>query len=144
MIARTAQARWTGSLSDGAGAVRAGTLESGYSFASRFEDGEGTTPEALIGAAHAGCFSMALSLILGEHGFTPAEVRTTATVRFDPEALEITGIALETWAVVPGLDDAAEFSRIAGLAKENCPVSKALAAVEIQLVSARLTDTRTA
>ncbi len=144
MIVRTAQARWTGALKGGEGAVRAGALESGYSFASRFEDGDGTTPEALIGAAHAGCFSMALSLILGEHGFTPDEVRTTATVRFDPVALEITGITLDTWAVVSDLADPAEFQRIADLAKENCPVSKALGAVDIQLASARLTDTSSA
>lgn len=139
MITRTAQARWTGGLKGGRGLVRAGALESTYTFASRFQDGEGTTPEALVGAAHAGCFSMALSLMLGEHGFTPDEIRTTATVRFDPKGLEITGIVLDTTAVVPGLHDAVEFQRIAGLAKENCPVSRALGAVGIELASAELT-----
>lgn len=138
MIDRSAQAEWKGDLKGGTGHVRAGNLESAYSFASRFEDGAGTTPEALIGAAHAGCFSMALSLILGEHGYTPDEIRTTATVRFDPDGLKITRITLETRASVPGLDDAAEFERIATAAKENCPVSKALRATEIQLGSAEL------
>lgn len=138
MIERRAQAEWRGSLKEGHGQVQAGNLQSGYSFASRFEDGAGTTPEALIGAAHAGCFSMALSLILGEHGYTPEEIRTTAKVDLDAGKLEITSISLETHASVPGLDDPAEFERIANAAKENCPVSKALGATDIRLVSARL------
>lgn len=138
MIERSAQAEWKGGLKGGTGHVRAGKLESGYSFASRFKDGAGTTPEGLVGAAHAGCFSMALSLILEEHGYTPSEIHTTATVTLDPDELEITGITLETRAFVPGLDDPNEFERIATAAKENCPVSKALRATEIRLASAEL------
>ena len=140
MIDRKAQAEWKGGLRDGSGQIRAGGLESSYSFASRFGDGEGTTPEALIGAAHAGCFSMAFSLMLSEEGYKPESIRTTATVRLDPDELRITEIALETEGVVDGLDDAGEFERIANKAKENCPVSKALAATDIRLASARLAD----
>ncbi len=140
MIDRRAQAEWKGDIKGGSGSVRAGKLESSYSFASRFADGAGTTPEALIGAAHAGCFSMALSLFLGEHGYTPGEIRTTATVSLDPDKLEITAITLETRASVTGLDDAKEFEKIANEAKDNCPVSKALSATTIRLASARLMD----
>ena len=138
MINRTGQAEWAGDLKNGTGRVHAGGLESAYSFASRFEDGNGTTPEALIAVAHAGCFSMALSLILGEKGYTPEGIWTTATVSLDPGALEITGVTLETRATVPGLLDGDEFERIAEEAKENCPVSKALRATEIRLRSAEL------
>lgn len=138
MIDRSAQAEWSGALKDGTGSILAGGLQSAYSFASRFEDAVGTTPEVLIGAAHAGCFSMALSLILGENGYTPDGIWTTATVSLDPNALEITSITLETRAAVPGLNDPNEFERIAAAAKENCPVSKALRATEIRLGSAEL------
>lgn len=140
MIERRAEARWTGSLKDGEGSLRSDHLDFPYSFASRFEDGADASPEELIGAAHAGCFSMALSLILGENGHVPDEIRTSATVRLDGEELQITGVTLETEATVPGLDDEEEFRKIAEAAKENCPVSKALAGVEIDLASARLAD----
>jgi lipoyl-dependent peroxiredoxin len=139
MIKQEAQAVWRGGLKDGSGTFRSGTIQGEYSFASRFEGGKGSTPEGLIGAAHAGCFSMALSLFLGQHGHPPEAIRTTANVELDPQKLAITRIELETEADVPGLDDA-RFREIAEEAKENCPVSKALAGVQIVLRSARLSS----
>jgi osmotically inducible protein OsmC len=138
MIEQRAQAVWTGGLKQGAGSFRSGTIEGKYSFASRFEGGAGSTPEALIGAAHAACFSMALSLFLEQQGHAPDAIRTTATVQLDPKQLAITRIDLETEAEVPGLADSA-FPAIAEQAKQNCPVSKALAGVQITLKSAKLT-----
>lgn len=143
MIERRAEAAWTGGLKDGNGTLRSEHLDAPYSFPSRFENGAGASPEELIGAAHAGCFSMALALVLGEHGYDPGEIRTSATVRLDTGELRITGVALETEAEVPGLGDQEEFQKIAEAAKENCPVSKALAGVEIDLASARLADVAT-
>jgi len=137
MIRQEAQAVWRGELKGGSGSFRSGTIQGEYSFASRFEGGKGSTPEGLIAAAHAGCFSMALSLFLGRHGHTPEAIRTTATVELDPKELAITRIELETEADVAGLDDAG-FREIAEQAKQNCPVSKALRSVEIVLRSARL------
>ena len=138
MIEQRARAEWKGDLKSGRGSLRSGSIEAPYSFASRFQSGDGATPEELIGAAHAGCFSMALSLVLGEHGYTPDTIRTTATVRLDADELAITQIALETEASVPGIEEN-EFREIAKAAKENCPVSKALAGVDIELKAARLT-----
>ncbi len=132
MPVRNAQARWNKNLEEGSGTLSFGAFEGAYSFASRFEDGEGTNPEELIGAAHAGCFSMALALALGEAGFEPAAVDTTAAVHFDPEQLAITKIELHTEAEVPGLGEE-RFQELAEGAKKNCPVSKALAGVEITL-----------
>jgi len=137
MIRQQAQAVWRGGLKDGSGSFRSGTIEGKYSFASRFEGGSGGTPEGLIGAAQAGCFSMALSLFLGERGHPPEAIRTTATVELDPKQLAITRIELETEAEVPGLEEAA-FRELAEQAKKNCPVSKALAGVQIVLKSATL------
>ena len=138
MIEKKAQAVWKGGLKKGAGSFRSGTIEGNYTFASRFEGGEGSTPEELIGAAHAACFSMALSLFLEQEGHAPEAIRTTATVQLDPQQLAITRIDLETEAEVPGLDESA-FPAIAEQAKKNCPVSKALAGVQIALKSAKLT-----
>jgi lipoyl-dependent peroxiredoxin len=137
MIRQEAQAVWRGELKGGSGSFRSGTIQGEYSFASRFEGGKGSTPEGLIAAAHAGCFSMALSLFLGQHGHTPEAIRTTATVELDPQQLAIIRIELETEADVAGLDDTG-FREIAEEAKQNCPVSKALKGVEIVLRSARL------
>jgi osmotically inducible protein OsmC len=137
MIMQTARAVWRGGIKEGGGSFRAGEIEGQYSFASRFEGGVGSTPEGLIGAAHAGCFSMALSLLLGERGHPPEEIRTTATVELDPGKLAITRIELETEAEVPGLSEA-EFREIADDARQKCPVSKALASVPIVLKSAKL------
>jgi len=108
-----------------------------YTFASRFESGEGTNPEELLGAAHAGCFSMALSNMLAQAGHTPKQVSTTASVSLEvgADGAAIAEIVLTCRADVPGISDE-EFARIAGEAKTGCPVSKALAATPIALDAA--------
>jgi osmotically inducible protein OsmC len=132
MPKRTAEARWDGSLQEGNGTMRmaSGAYEGPYSFQSRFQEGDGTNPEELIAAAHAGCFSMALSGELGRAGHSAENVETTATVHLDKldEGFGITRIVLETRATVPGVDDE-EFQSLAEAAKKGCPVSQALAAV---------------
>jgi osmotically inducible protein OsmC len=141
MPIRTATARWEGSLQDGKGAMRlgSGAYEGQYSFSSRFEEGTGTNPEELIGAAHAGCFSMALSAGLSRQGHPPDRVETTARVHLDKvgEGFRITRVDLDCEAGVPGIDEAT-FREAAEGAKANCPVSQALAGAEITL-EARLT-----
>jgi osmotically inducible protein OsmC len=136
MAVRTADARWEGNLQDGKGTMRfgGGAFEGQYSFSSRFEEGAGTNPEELIAAAHAGCFSMALSNGLAKAGHVPTRVETTASVHLDKVegGFGITKIDLRTEAEVPGIDESA-FKEQAETAKANCPVSKALAAVEITL-----------
>jgi osmotically inducible protein OsmC len=136
MPVRNAHAQWQGSLQEGQGtmALGSGAFEGNYSYTSRMEDGAGTNPEELIGAAHAGCFSMALSLILGNEGHEPESIDTDAKVRFDKQGdgFAITSIALTTRGRVPGIDED-EFKRLADVAKENCPVSQALRAVDITL-----------
>lgn len=111
-----------------------GAYDGPYSFVSRFEDGSGTNPEELIAAAHAGCFSMALSAALGRAGHDPDSVSTTAAVHLDKgdAGFSITRVHLTTNAVVPGIEQA-KFEEIANEAKANCPVSRALAGVEITL-----------
>jgi lipoyl-dependent peroxiredoxin len=135
-ITRKAQAQWNGDLKAGKGemSLGSGAFKGAYSFGTRFEGAPGTNPEELIGAAHAGCFSMALSAALGKAGFTPKSVRTNATVTLDKvgEGFQITRIDLDTEASIPGIDDA-KFQEIAKGAKENCPVSKALASTPIHL-----------
>src|SRR5437763_8230578 len=116
MAKRTASAVWEGNLREGKGKVKlgSGVFEGQYSFASRFEQGTGTNPEELIGAAHAGCFSMALSSALGKAGFTPRRIDTTASVFLEPVegGFGITHIDLKTEAVVPGIDNG-KFQEIA-------------------------------
>jgi osmotically inducible protein OsmC len=140
MPTRRADARWEGSLQEGRGTMRmaTGSYEGPFSFESRFEEGDGTNPEELIAAAHAGCFSMALSGELGRAGYEPESVETTAKVHIDKvdAGFKITRIELETEARVPGIDES-EFQQQAEAAKENCPVSQALAGADISL-SARL------
>ena len=140
MPVRTADAQWEGTLQDGKGTMRfgSGAFEGQYSFASRFEAGTCTNPEELIGAAHAGCFSMALSGGLSRAGHPPNRVHTTAKVHLDKgdAGFKISTIELETEADVPGIDDAA-FQEAAAAAKAGCPVSQALAGVDIKL-NARL------
>lgn len=131
-MVRKATAEWKGALKDGKGSIstESGVLNnSQYSFGTRFEDGKGTNPEELIAAAHAGCFSMALSLILGESGMTAESIRTTAAVKLEKQggAFAITESHLELKARIPGADRA-KFEEAAQKAKENCPVSKLLAA----------------
>jgi osmotically inducible protein OsmC len=139
MPTRTSSARWQGNLKEGSGrmALGSGAYEGAYSFVSRFEDGPGTNPEELIAAAHAGCFSMALSNILSQAGHVPTSVDTTATVHIErgEGGFEITRIELSTRGDVPGIDEA-EFVKHAEAAKAGCPVSKALAAVGITLDAA--------
>jgi osmotically inducible protein OsmC len=141
MATRNGSAEWKGDLKGGGGTVRVGdgVFEGNYSFTSRFEDGEGTNPEELLAAAHAGCFSMALSLIIGEDGHTPESLRAQAKVQLrnvdgNPT---IARIDLEVEGAVPGIDEDA-FRAYAEKAKAGCVVSRALAGVpEIEL-NARL------
>ncbi|MDX6575135.1 MAG: lipoyl-dependent peroxiredoxin [Blastocatellia bacterium] len=140
MAKRTASAVWEGTLKDGKGTVKlgSGAFEGQYSFASRFEEGTGTNPEELIGAAHAGCFSMALAAGLTRAGFNPTRINTNASVSLEKvgEAFKITKIELNTEAEIPNIDEPA-FLEQAETAKKNCPVSQALAGTEITL-SAKL------
>ncbi|MDP3072323.1 MAG: OsmC family protein [Opitutaceae bacterium] len=135
---RKASAVWRGDLKSGRGTISTeSTLlkDAQYGFGTRFETGPGTNPEELVGAAHAGCFSMALSAELGKAGFTADEIATTATVTLDnhPQtSWTVTKIHLETSAKVPGID-AAKFATIAAGAKAGCPISRLLAAAEITL-----------
>ena len=127
---RTGSAVWQGGLKDGRGTVstESGTLDGAqYSFATRFEDGKGTNPEELSAAAHAGCFSMALSGQLGKAGLTAESIHTTATVRLEKQegGFAITSVHLEVRARVPGAD-AQAFETAANNAKAGCPVSKVL------------------
>jgi len=132
MAVRSSSAEWKGNLKQGSGSMKlgSGAWQGPYTFASRFESGKGTNPEELIGAAHAGCFSMFLSALLSNKGFVPI-IRTTATVHLEAGPT-ITLIELNTEAEVPGCDDAT-FQQLAEDAKKGCPVSKALAGPEITL-----------
>ena len=140
MPVRSSSAIWNGNLLQGSGTMKlgSGAYEGKYSFPSRFESGQGTNPEELIAAAHAGCYSMALSATLGKAGFNPTRVATTAKVHLEKvgEGFSITKIELVTEAQIPGIDNAT-FQTNAEAAKKGCPVSKALAATEITL-SAKL------
>ena len=136
MNQRHSTAKWTGSLKEGSGQMKIGETgwEGKFSFPSRFESGDGTNPEELIGAAHAGCFSMALTASLGKAGFSPKSVNTKAVVHFGmvDGAPTIAKIELQTEADVPDIEDS-KFQEIANDAKKNCPVSKALAGTDIHL-----------
>ena len=133
MSIRNAEAIWTGTLKEGKGTFKlgSGVFESDYTWAARFEEAPGTNPEELIGAAHAGCYSMFLSALLTKAGYTPTRIHTSAKVHLEAGPT-ITLIELETHAEVPGLDEKT-FQEQAQAAKMNCPVSKALASVEIRL-----------
>jgi len=125
-------ALWKGGIKDGGGTISTETAAldaAPYGFKARFEDGPGTNPEELIGAAHAGCFSMALSLILGEAGFTPERIATRATVTLQKagDGFEIAGVHLDVGARVPGASGE-QFQELATKAKNGCPVSKVLRA----------------
>lgn len=134
MPTRKAEAKWNGDLKNGKGTMKldSGAYEGAYSFASRFEEGTGTNPEELIGAAHAGCFSMAFSNELAKAGYTPEAVETTAEVTLDAGKGAITTIKLIVNADVPDIDNN-EFQELAEGAKNNCPVSKALAGTTISV-----------
>jgi osmotically inducible protein OsmC len=143
MPKRNASARWDGSLTEGHGTMRmaSGAYEGPYSFQSRFEEGDGTNPEELIAAAHAGCYSMALSGELGKAGHDVESIETDATVHIDEvdDGFAIKRIELRTRVTASGLDDS-DFQQAAEAAKEGCPVSQALAAVETIDLDAQLTD----
>ncbi len=138
MPKRKANAEWKGSLPDGSGtlALGSGAFEGAYSFSSRFEEGSGTNPEELVGAAHAGCFSMALSGALGKAGFQPQIVKTEAIVNLvkDESGFSVKEIDLECEAHVPGIDEA-KFREIAENAKETCPISRLLKGATINLTA---------
>ncbi|MES2464439.1 MAG: OsmC family protein [Armatimonadota bacterium] len=134
---RKSSAVWNGDLKTGNGTIstQSGTLaDAQYSFKTRFEEGVGTNPEELIAAAHAGCFSMALSATLGEQKITPDSIATTATVTLDfPEGTPtVTKIHLDTTAKIPGISEE-DFQKYATSAKENCPISRLLKAAEITM-----------
>lgn len=136
MPKRDGNAVWNGGLKDGNGTIKVGDalFEGQYSFSSRFEEGEGTNPEELIAAAHAGCYSMAFSAELEAAGFTPNSVSTKASVWLEKvgDGFSITRILLSTEGDVPDIDDA-KFQEVATAAKDGCPVSRALSAVDISL-----------
>lgn len=136
MPTRKATASWNGDLQNGNGSMSfgSGAYEGVYSFKSRFENGTGTNPEELIGAAHAGCYSMALSADLAEAGYTPESVTTNADVELDMVDGDpaITTITLNVKANIPDINES-DFTEFAEGAKKNCPVSKALSGVNIKL-----------
>jgi lipoyl-dependent peroxiredoxin len=137
MPVRSSSAVWNGNLAQGSGHMHlaSGAYDGEYTFASRFENARGTNPEELIGAAHAGCFSMFLSSILSKDGFTVKRISTTARVHLG-DGPKIDLIELETEGEVTGIDEQT-FRKYAETAKQGCPVSQALAAVEMHL-SAKL------
>jgi len=141
MATRNANAVWTGSLKEGKGTMKFGTYEGAYTWSSRFENGQGTNPEELLGAAHAGCYSMALSSNLGKSGFTPKQIHTQAQVTLEviDGKSRITKIHLMTEAVVPDIGDE-KFQEIAAAVKESCPVSVALASTPITLTARLLVE----
>lgn len=127
-IVKNASAVWQGGIKDGGGTISTETgvlREAPYGFKARFEDGPGTNPEELIGAAHAGCFSMAFSLMLTEAGMKPEKIETKAAVTLEKigDGFEITAIHLDMKARIPGIDQA-KFEELANKAKTGCPVSK--------------------
>ena len=132
----TARAEWLGTIKEGKGTAQIPSIgkEVSYSFGTRFENEKGTDPEELIAAAHSQCFSMAFSLLLTENGFNPEKISTSADVTIGKkgEGHAILSSHLTCEARVEGIDKA-KFEELAGMAKENCPVSKALAGVEISL-----------
>jgi osmotically inducible protein OsmC len=135
MAVRKSSAVWRGTLKEGTGTMKIGNgaYEGPFTYASRFETGQGTNPDELIGAAHAGCYSMFLSALLSKTGFTPTRISTTATVHLT-EGPTISLIELVSEAEVPGVSEAA-FQEHAAAAKAGCPVSKVLAATEIRLTA---------
>lgn len=146
MAIRQANAEWKGTLKEGAGemALGSGSYKGPYSFVSRFENGSGTNPEELIGAAHAGCFSMALAAALGRAGITPTSIRTVAKVHLgtSDQGPTITRIDLEVEGDVPGIDQAT-FQQQAEAAKKGCVVSRALGGVKEITLNAKLAVART-
>ena len=137
MATRKATAKWNGTLKEGNGIMKYGNFEGPFTFASRFEDGKGTNPEELVGAAHSGCYSMYLAAILSADNFPPTSIKTSASVHLgEDDGPKITSIDLDCEAEVPGLK-ADQFAQYAQTAKEKCPISRLFAGTEINL-SAKL------
>lgn len=137
MATRKATAIWKGTLKEGNGVMKYGQVEGPFTFASRFEEGKGTNPEELVGAAHSGCFSMFLAAILSKDSFKPNSIQTTALIHLgEDDGPKITRIDLDCEAEVPGLDSV-KFAEYAKTAKEKCPISRLFAGTEIHL-SAKL------
>ena len=136
MPTRNATARWNGDLLRGNGSMKlgSGAFQGAFSFATRMENTPGTNPEELIAAAHAGCFSMAFSAVLGKAGFAPTSIDTSAAVHLEKvgDGFKITKSVLTTKGKVPGIDQET-FQKHAAAAKQGCPVSQALAGVQIEL-----------
>lgn len=147
MALQSASAEWNGSLKEGSGKMSVGTgaFEGPFTFASRFENGKGTNPEELVGAAHAGCFSMALSAALGRAGHNPTSIKTSAKVHLGATDAgpTITQIDLDVEGIVPGIDQA-QFQQFAEGAKKGCVVSRALAGVSNITLKATLRQTEAA
>jgi osmotically inducible protein OsmC len=134
MAVRRANAVWKGTLKEGSGKLSVESKlfeQASYSFGSRFEEGEGTNPEELVGAAFAGCFSQAFALELEEAGYPPTSIQTSVAITLDKGSggHKISRADLEVQAEVPAIDEG-KFRELAETAKDNCPVSKALAGVE--------------
>jgi osmotically inducible protein OsmC len=139
MATRKATAKWNGTLKDGSGVMKYGAFEGPFTFASRFEEGDGTNPEELAGAANAGCFSMFLAALISKEGLTPTSVQTTASVHLgEDNGPKITSIDLDCEAVVPGIDKE-KFDELAQAAKQNCPISRLFTGTQINL-KAKLVD----
>ena len=137
MATRQATAKWNGTLKAGNGIMKYGNFEGPFTFASRFEEGKGTNPEELVGAAHAGCYSMFLAALISADNMTPTRVQTTASVHLgNDDGPKITSIDLVCEAEVPGLD-AEKFAEYAQKAKAKCPISRLFAGTQINL-SAKL------
>lgn len=136
MPVRRANAVWEGDLQKGKGTMSFGSFKGPYSFASRFRQGDGTNPEELIGAAHAGCFAMELSHELAQKGHAPDRIAATAEVSLEKqgEGFAITSVQLSVEGVVPGVDER-EFLKVAEEAGKNCPVSRALAGVQVSVTA---------
>jgi len=134
MPKQSATATWKGSIKDGRGEMRLDSGKAEFDFGSRFEDKEGSNPEELLGASHAGCFSMAFSKALGDEGFEPKSIETKATVTLDKlsSGFAITQVDLDTEAEVPDIEDE-KFQELAESAKKNCPVSRLFAGALIQV-----------
>ena len=134
MPVRHASAQWNGTLKDGKGLLKFADYEGPYTQASRFANGDGTNPEELVGAAHAGCFSMFLSALLSADNFNPQSIETTATIHMDKDEIgpRITHIDLDCKVKVDGVDEAA-FQNYAAKAKANCPISRLYAGTDINL-----------
>ena len=134
MATRTAKAEWTGTLKEGSGHMKFSNYNGPFTFRSRFETGDGTNPEELVGAAHAGCYSMFLSALISKEELTPTSINTTASVTLGTVdgGPKITNIELNSEATVPGLSQE-KFDELAAAAKANCPISKLLTGTEITL-----------